>query len=129
MAEQLQIQLDVYLKSLSNAKNVVDAWENGPTHANNQTYFMQQSDVLHANFTQNSLKLHANFSFSALLVDLLFAYLCRHIVVHLIIYCGNVSMLFSNDGKLPQSFLCIFLPSMKIVLDSVSFASLIHELM
>jgi hypothetical protein len=26
----------------------------GPTHANNQTNFMQQSDVLHANFTQNS---------------------------------------------------------------------------
>jgi hypothetical protein len=44
----------------------------GPTHANNQTYFMQQSDVFHANFTQNSLKLHANFSFSAMLVDLLF---------------------------------------------------------
>ena len=27
MAEQLQKQLDVYLKSLSNAKNIVDAWE------------------------------------------------------------------------------------------------------
>jgi hypothetical protein len=27
MAEQLQKQLDGYLKSLSNAKNVVDAWE------------------------------------------------------------------------------------------------------
>ena len=28
MAEQLQKQLDGYLKSLSNDKNVVDAWEN-----------------------------------------------------------------------------------------------------
>jgi hypothetical protein len=27
MAEQLQKQLDGYLKSLSNATNVVDAWE------------------------------------------------------------------------------------------------------
>jgi hypothetical protein len=27
MAEQLQKQLNVYLNSLSNAKNIVDAWE------------------------------------------------------------------------------------------------------
>ncbi len=37
-----------------------------------------------------------------------FAYLCRHIFVHLIIYCGNVFRLLRNDDKLPQSFLRVF---------------------
>jgi len=62
--------------------------------------------------------------------DPAFAIWRRQFIVHLIIDCGNAFRLFSNDDKLPKPALCfLFLPRMKDVFKSLSFASLIHELM
>jgi hypothetical protein len=74
-------------------KGTTVVFGDGLTHANNQTYFMQTSRKTHTNFTQTFL--------------FRFAYFCRHIIVHLIIYCGNVFRLFSNDDKLPKPVLRI----------------------